>query len=753
MAIKITDNLMNRPMTPGGGSDGTENVTRQFGNQTEQYSRLPNAPDGWGGVANRYAGAEDKATAQAVQAIASSVQDTVQYMDNLRTAEEDSRSKLMFLEIDKKDAEVRSKLDADPEYAKRNTTEQQSIYETERDLEIDKIHQGYGFTQSKVARNVTDNLAVYKARSSEHYRDQIVKPRVIEQSKLNDTASDSLVIDKVSIEPTVDNVASAAQNIRERYDSPSAYAIYGAAGANQLKTQAITRLQTAALNGFQETLEASPLAKLSGPEIDTANLTSGPVSLLAADQKLRASNLIDQLPLAENERLVLKNKAEKYIDQFAKASATDHNRIIKETEQKQKEAMQETLDTWQVSLSMQARNGALNGKQLLSAYNKLTEHPDFKDNPAALKRAFVAMDRVDGERVSYEREQRRLASDRKTRQTIAEMRMDSGIAVSSASADQVFRKNGALKSFTDGGQVVNNSFAQEIEKAGAVPTTVVASITTDLRSSNPQQQQRGVNNLRMLKGFSSTTQNALLRDLPDEYAGVINKLEMGQTAKEAMSFLTRQRPTPDVEKKLRSEAGKKDALATADSVLKDHGWAPKNMSTSMRDQLHTQWEEAYARSGGDTKLAADLFRQDLAKNRKVGTSEFTGKIEQYPASNYGGKEIVTSIINRDLPDTKGKKVVPVFNGMIIVDNKEVPTYKVYTNEDGMLTEATRDGQPFYMTDADTAAMLEEQRAEKLDAGVAAALKRKERDRAAELSVQQNANALKTRPLVDKFGGN
>ena len=67
MAIKITDNLMNRPLTPGGQSDGTDAVTRQFGNQTEQFSKLPNAPEGWGGVANRYAGAENRATAQAVQ--------------------------------------------------------------------------------------------------------------------------------------------------------------------------------------------------------------------------------------------------------------------------------------------------------------------------------------------------------------------------------------------------------------------------------------------------------------------------------------------------------------------------------------------------------------------------------------------------------------------------------------------------------------------------------------------------------------
>ena len=403
-------------------------------------------------------------------------------------------------------------------------------------------------------------------------------------------------------------------------------------------------------------------------------------------------------------------------------------------------------------MSMQARNGALNSKQLFSAYSKLIEHPDFKDDPAALKRAYIAMDRVDSERVGYEREQRRLASDRKTRETIAEMRMDNGIAVSSSSAEQVFKKNGVLKSFFDGGQVVGQGFVQELDKAGAVPTSVIASITTDLRSSDPRTQQRGVNNLRVIKGFSAKTQNALLRDLPDEYAGVINRLELGQTTQEALSFLTRQRATPDVEKKLKNEASTKELRNTADSVLKDQNWNPKDMSLGMREQFQEQWEDAYARSGGDTKLAADLFRQDLAKNRKVGKSEFTGKIEQYPASNFGGKDVVTAIINRDLPATKGKDVMPVFNGMIVVNGKEVPTYRVFTNEDGLLTEATKDGAPFYMTDEDTAALVETKRVEKLDASVAEALKRKENDRAAELKVQGNASALKTRPLVDKYGG-
>lgn len=752
MAIKITDNLLTRPLLPGGQSDGAEGVTRQFGNQVEQFSRLPNAPQGWGGVPNRYAGAENRAAAQAAQAIASEATNVVRYMDDLRTAEEDSRAKLMYLEIDKEDAAIRSKLDADPEYAKKTTTEQQSIYELERDIAIDRIQQSNGFNQPRVVRSVKENIATYKARSSEQYREQVVKPRVVAQSKINDAASDGLVIDKVTIDPTVDNVAAAAQNINERYDSPSAYAVYGAQTANTLKLQAINKLRDATLNAFGETLEKSPLAQLTGGEISTEDLTTGTVSLLVQDQKLRAANVLSQLPVTESDRLVLQNKVDKYIDQFAKASVSDHNKIVREAERAQKERVQEQVDTMRVSLSMQARNGALNSKQLLAAYNKMAEHPDFVDNPDAQKRLYIAFDQIDAERTGYEREQRRLASERKTRETIASMRMDNGIGVSASAADQHWRKTGILQSFFDGGNVVGQTHLQEIAKAGAVPTSVMDSINADLRSSDSQVQQRGVNNLKAIKGYSSKTQNALYKDLPDEFAGVINRLESGWTTKEALGFLTRQRPTPDVEKKLKNDARKKEPTAAADSVLRDHGWNPKDMSLPMREELHQQWGDAYSRAGGDVKLAQDLYRQDLAKNRRVGKSEFTGKIEQYPATNFASKDVVTQIMNRDLPQTTGKEAFPVYNGLIIVSGQEVPTYRVFIKEDGTVTEATSDSQPFYMTHEDTAALIEADAEKKRNAAVSKALERKQVDLDAEQKFRPNADALKSRPLVDKLGG-
>lgn len=724
MSLRIPDNLMNRPRTPGGESDGGESVTRNFGNRVEQATGLPSTPSGWGGVANPAAGVEGQAMARAAETVANSLNDVNTYYEGLRTAEEDGRAKLMYLEIDKKDAETRSRLDADPEYAKLGTAEQQSRYEVERDIEIDKVRNEYGFTQKTVIRNVDQNLAQYRARASADYQERVVKPRVVAQMQINDGKSDDLVIDKIVVEPTAENVAAAAANIVERYSSPQAYATYGALKAEQMKGAAIGKLTSAALNGGLEKLDVSPLAKLSGPAITTENLSEGPIAALVANEKGRMEVLIGQLPLTEAEKLVMKNKADKYIDQFAKASVTDHNKQVKEAEQAQKEYIQSTVDTFQVSLSLQARNGGLNSKQLLGQFTKLAESPDFKDNPAALKRLYVAYDRVDAERVGHEREQRRLASDRKTRESISELRVNNGIAVSSGAADQMWRKTGVLKSFIDGGNVVGQAHLQEIEKAGAVPTSVLGSIQNDIRSQNPQIQARGIANLRAINSFSSKTQGALYRDLPDDFAGVIQRLENGQTPSEALTFLTRPKATPDAEKKMKQEATSKVNTKIADSVLKDVQLDPTKMSSSVRDSLHTQWQESFARAGGDPKLARELFKQDVSKNRSLGVSDFTGKVELYPTTRFAPKEAVTTVINDAFPETKDKDVIPVYSGLKRVGNDEVPTYDIYIREDGALTRVTSENKQFYMTREEIAAIQDKKKTADAEAGAARALERK-----------------------------
>lgn len=125
-----------------------------------------------------------------------------------------------------------------------------------------------------------------------------------------------------------------------------------------------------------------------------------------------------------------------------------------------------------------------------AAEGKLTDPDQIK----LYHKVVTQIARVNGEQKSYEREQKRLASDRLTRQTLSELRVDNGIAISAGSAETLWQRNGALKSFIEGGNKLTPTHLQAIEKAGAVPTSVIGSIQQDLRSSNPQIQARGVEN-------------------------------------------------------------------------------------------------------------------------------------------------------------------------------------------------------------------------------------------------------------------
>jgi hypothetical protein len=729
MSVKIPENLMNRPMTPGGLSDGTENIARQFGNRVEQAAGAPSAPSGWGGVANQAAGMENIAAGRAVETIARSVQDVAGYYEDLRTAEEDSRAKLMFLEIDKTDAEVRTRLDADPEYAKKSTADQQQVYETERDIAIDSIYQNTGFTQRKVAKSVQDGLAQYKATSSSQYLERVVKPRVVAESKINDGKSDDLVIDKATLEPTAENVASAARNITERYSSPQAFATYGAQGAAQMRGQALGRLQTASLTAFQESLQTSDLAKLPvGGVITTENFKDGAIGQIIGDQIGRFNTLIAQIPMTEQERLILANKGEKYILDFAKKSIVDHNNGVKEQAKAQSEAVQDNIDTWTVQLGVQARNGGLTQKAAFTAFNKLITDPRIKDDPQAVKKAYLAYDKVDGEIVSHQREQRRLSSEAKTRQTIASLRMENGVAVSGGALDGMWKKNGTLEGFFKGGNVVTAAHLQDIDKAGAVPTSVIGSIQSDLRSEDPKTRQRGIQNLTTIKNFSAKAQQALYKELPDGFAGVINRIEQGQTPNEALAFLTRPTQTPDVEKKLRSQADTEVPKKAQEAAMKAAGFDPTKMSGALREQFQDQWRDAFSRAGGDQKLAADLFRQDIAKNRSVGVSQFSNKVEMFPITNFAPRDTVTAIVNEDLPATAGKEIMPVYGGTKTVNGKQVPTYDIYVKEDGTWKRVTENGKQFYLTPESVAARAQAESDKKTEAAVQSSLAIKENQR-------------------------
>ncbi|MDO9100506.1 MAG: hypothetical protein Q7V53_07220 [Caldisericota bacterium] len=750
--IRIPDNTRSSPLTPGAGDPGPD-PTRIFGNRSEQFANQASVQRGVGGVSNPNAGAPYEAAARAFQQVGSAVISTLEEVDGLRAAEEDGKAKLMFLEIEKRDAALRNRLEADPEFAKKTTTEQADLYALERDIEIDKVKIDTGLSHKRVVKNADLGIEQYKTRSGIEYHERVIKPRVVTEAKINDQKSDGLIIDTVTLNPTPENVAKAAANIVERYGDPRSYAIYGAHGAVVMREAAIKRLEQATLTGFQDTIEKSPIASFTGGEITAESAQSGEVSMRINDQKFRFGNVVAQLPLSEQEKALLIDKGNKYIDGFAKKSISDHNAVVKQQNKERLDAVQDQLDTWSVHYGVQARQGQLTERTAYSEFQKLINNPAIMNDPQAVKKAYLAYDKVSDEISQQRRHSERLASERKTRQTIAEMRINNDVAVSGGSLDQVWKKNGTLDSFFANNNMLKPEHLDGMAKAGAVPTSVIGSIRNDLANPDPQINARGIVNLMAIKNHSSKAQQALYKELPDEYAGVINRLDNGQSPKEALAFLTRPRQTPDVEKKLRSQADAKKPKEIAFKAMKEAGFDSDRMSIGMQEEALDQWRDAYSRAGGDEKLASDLFRQDLAKNRTWGVSKFSDKIEKYPLTNFtGSKDIATALINKDFPETVGKEVFPVYGGIRSHNGEQVPTYDIYIKgDDGLMKRLTDNNRVFYTTKEELGAVIQEAKTKAMAADIAKAEKARENDRVAELRGRSNADALKNRPLMDKFG--
>ena len=713
---------MNRPQLPGAQNDGTENVTRAFGHRGVPSVNLPGAPEGWGGMPNPNAGLEGQAMSRAAESIATAAMNTHEYFDNLRTAEEASRAKLMLLEMDKADAEVRNALRADPEHSKLGTEEQQRRYELERDSRIQSIYQSYNLQQKKVVRATDEAVSQFKAGASSQYLEKEVRPVVALRMMVDAEKATDIVLQKVAVEPTASSVAAAVAEIDARYSSPEAYAAHGAVKAHALRGAAIGRLQTITIQAARDRLKTSPLASFEGGIITTENLESGEVQAKLNDEISLTWQAIDALPIGEDEKLALKNQEEKVITSFAKNSVIDHNKQVKEAKKAADEEIDKSLSTWQTQLLLQAEDGRLSRKALGQAFDQLMAHPLIKGNVQAEASAFKAFAKVRSEIVTRERHQEKLESDRKTRETIAQYRVENGVDVSGAALDSVWRKDGRLDAFFKNNAQLTPELLRGMDQAGAVPTSILGQIQHDLRSADKAANERGVRNLIAIRQFSPKTQQGLYRELPQGFSLVLNSLELGAPLSDALKQLHRPRQTPDIEAKLRDQSRNKDGLTAFDKAVSNTQFrgedgkkdtiSAKKVTGSAREQLLDQWEAVYAEVGGNLTQATALFQERVARMNGLGVSQFSGVLEVNPATNFADKDAVLAMIAKDFPELKdAKEIIPLYNGTLTVklpngEYQSVPTYLITYEKDGVRVRAN---SPFAMTHEMLVQHISEQR--------------------------------------------
>ena len=92
------------------------------------------------------------------------------------------------------------------------------------------------------------------------------------------------------------------------------------------------------------------------------------------------------------------------------------------------------------------------------------------------------------------------------------------------------------------------------------------------------------------------------------------------------------------------------------------------------------------------------------------------------------------------------------HGIRTHNDQQVPTYDIYIKgEDGMLKRLTDNNRVFYTTREELGKEAEAAKAKAMEGDIEKALRARANERAIELRSRANADALKNRPLMEKFG--
>ncbi len=454
-----------------------------------------------GGIANPNAGDAYLAGARAAEQINASVQDIGQYMQNLRGSEESSKADLMFLEMKKADAEVRQRLDADPEFAKLPTAEQQSRYEVERDVEVDRIRQATSLSHKEVVRKVDVAQARFKTESSLDYQYNVVTKRVVAQSKIADAKSNQMVTDTVVAEPTIDNIKAAADNIATRYSDPKAYATYGAQGVEVELQKAIGNLKEAVTVAFSDKLD-NLAEKFPAGAISTDDMTKGVISLQIADSKLQYANMIEQLPISQAEKAATLAKADKFIEAKYKQAVTTHNKAFKEAETErmaQAEGVVTVMGDTLVALAGKGQATEANiSKAVTNTFRSLGIDPMAVENgtltdPTQIKLAHKVQARALQAQAAQDREMRERRTEARAVETLRLQREMAIMPTTQKGADLSFKdfqkQNGlAGKPFMSYSAEDMNKVNTWLQQTSPLhlPKEIEGAISWGIKSNNPQ---------------------------------------------------------------------------------------------------------------------------------------------------------------------------------------------------------------------------------------------------------------------------
>ncbi|WP_332751814.1 hypothetical protein [Hydrogenophaga sp.] len=653
MAIKIPDNLMNRPNSPGGMSDGTENVTRAFGNRTEQAAGFDDVQRGWGGVANEAAGMENRAAAQAAQQVTSSVVDAVQYVENIKLADEDSRQKSLFLRAEAKAQELRETLRADPNLASQSEDVQQMAYEVQRDVMLDQMVQSEGFSQPKIKKLVKDNSSIFRTSDSNDYNQRVLVPQMVAARKLRDGEDVGNIVGTAMAAQSPEATAKAVGLIAERYRTPEAYATYGAVNAQAFEQTALNTLKKGISDAFIKQADdvmadAPKQLGLEGPLTKDA-VTEGPMAQMIVDQLLKQELNLVKAGATDGERFLARENFQKTLQQAARASIATHNEAWKAQEKERKElnvsmitAMGDTLfinassGRASEALINKAANATLRGlgiDPVAAAEGRLTDPEQIKLHHGVI----TQVARVTAEQRRVQRENARNARDIESLRLQREASIMPSTQKGSDLSFKEFAKSSGVGDknpllYTPEDWTKFNAYVSRTSPTH-LPAAVEQAITHGLNSNDPSAVKAG------MIAYVNLTKNApgLAASVPVRTREIAVRLLEGQDAKSAKAAVDADAVrTPEQKAAINTIANKtKDEWRKGDAhpVAKEMG--VKNIPPAVLAFADREYTDAIARGESPEVAKQTMMAKVAARTGKTTLLSSDGK----PALSVNAPEV------------------------------------------------------------------------------------------------------------------
>lgn len=370
MAIRITDNLMNRPLTPGDGPRGLDqNPERVLGNYVAPANASPRVNPN----AGPYAGMENPAAARTmemqgemVQAASRVLQDTALKFEALKVADEDARGTTASIKVRERERDLRKSLAVQSAENYWSADEEQQQYAEQlqkiRDEEFEKAN----ISHAKLAQKYEQDWEVNKSNYVGDYQQKVLQPRIVANAQKSVQANLQSELKAVADDGTVQSAEVAWGNIGKYMSNPAVMAVLGPAEVQRqldVAKRAITETVISKTQDRVLDIDRGPLKDMSGDAIND--------QVVVQDMRSQLDYVLDNLPLDNEDREKLRVGLHRELDQKANSKQTDIRQEAAEQERNRREATRLLVGQVDVVLGAAAAEDKLTRSQLETQISSL----------------------------------------------------------------------------------------------------------------------------------------------------------------------------------------------------------------------------------------------------------------------------------------------------------------------------------------------------------------------------------------------